>query len=234
MPNLLERVLVEPFARLAEQSARIVPALITVLVILVVGGLVAYLVRHVVYWLLVAVRFDRWMARSGIGGTIERTGVFRSASDFGSRVVQGVVWLVTILAALSSIPSPLTGALVMRLVNYVPELIGAGLILLLGAVVSKFLARGALLAAVNAQWPAARLVAGGVRALIITLAAAMALEELHIGHAVVLLSFAILFGGIVIAGAVAFGLGARDIARAWLQSKIEKREPEDHHVLHHL
>ena len=43
----------------------------------------------------------------------------------------------------------------------------AVLVLLLGSAVSKFLARSALLAAVNAQWPAARLIAGGVRLLAI-------------------------------------------------------------------
>jgi hypothetical protein len=234
MSNLFEKIFVEPFKRLAAQSAWITPAVITVIAVLVVGGVLAFLARQVVYWLLVAVRFDRWMARSGMGAAIERTGVFRSASDFVSRIAQGLVWLVTILAALSSVPSPLTAALVIRLVNYVPELIGAGLILLLGSVVSKFLARATLLAAVNAQWSGARLAAGAVRILIMSLAVAIALEELHIGHTVVLVSFGILFGGLVVAASIAFGLALRDVAQGWLQSKIERKLPEEERILDHL
>lgn len=234
MPNVFDRIFLEPFKRLAAQSASIAPQVITVIAILVAGGVLAFVVRLIVYWLLVAVRFDRWMARSGMGAAIERSGVFRSASDFVSRIAQGLVWFVTILAALNSFPSALTQALVIRLVNYVPGLIGAGLILLLGSVVSKFLGRATLLAAVNAQWSGARLVAGAVRVLIMSLAVAIALEELHIGRTVVLVSFGVLFGGLVIAASIAFGLALREVAQGWLQSKIERKVPEEERVLDHL
>ncbi len=108
------------------------------------------------------------------------------------------------------------------------------LVLLLGSLVSKFLARSTLLAAVNAQWAGARLLAGGVRVLVMSLAVVIALEQLRIGRTALLVSFAILFAGIVIGGAVAFGLAVRDLAREWLQAKMRARPPEDEEVFRHL
>jgi small-conductance mechanosensitive channel len=235
MRNLLERAFVEPFQRLAEQLGRVLPAIMTVVVILVVGGLVAHLIRWLCYKLLVVTHFDRLAAPTGVAGTLERTAVFRSPSDFAARLVQGIVWLFIILFALSATGTPMTDTLVMRFVNYVPDLITAGLVLLLGSVVSKFLARSALLAAVNAQWSGARLVSGVVRVLVMSLAVVIALEQLRIGRSALLVTFGLLFGGIVIAGSIAFGLGARDLARDWMRAKLRPRDAADNEeVLHHL
>lgn len=234
MQSLFEKAFVEPFQRLAEQLATVVPAIITLVVILVVGGGVAYLSRRAVYWLLVTVKFDRAAEQTGLAGLIERARVFRSPSDFGARLVQGLVWTFVILFALMAMPTEMTQNLVERFVNYIPDLVAAGLVLVLGVLISKFLARSTLLAAVNAQWPAARLVAGGVRVLVMLLAVVIALEQLRIGRTALLLTFGILFAGIVLAGAIAFGYGARDLARNWLQARLHAREGEEEETFRHL
>jgi hypothetical protein len=139
-----------------------------------------------------------------------------------------------ILLALSATNAQMTQDLVVRFVNYVPDIIAATLVLLLGSVVSKFLARSALLAAVNAHWSGARLIAGGVRLLVMSLAVVIALEQLRIGRTALLVSFGILFGGIVMGGAIAFGFVARDLAREWVQSILKSRASEDEEVFRHL
>jgi len=139
-----------------------------------------------------------------------------------------------VLLALSAADTRLTQDMLTRFVNYVPDLITAALVLLLGSLVSKFLARSALLAAVNAQWTGARLLARGVRIFVMSLAVVVALEQLRIGRTALLVSFAIFFAGIVVAAAIAFGLGARELAREWLQSKMHPRAPEDEEILRHL
>lgn len=234
MQNLFERAFLAPFQRLSQQLASVAEAMLTVVVILVIGGALAWALRQVVYRLLVAVQFDRLAERMGFARIIERAQVFRSASDFGARAAQGVLWLIIVLFALNAVDSEMTDNLVARFVNYVPDLMTAVLVLLLGSVISRFLGRSVLLAAVNAQWAGARLLAGGVRVLVMMLAVVIALEQLQIGRTALLAAFSILFGGIVVAAAIAFGLGARDMAREWLQSKVKGRETEDEEVLRHL
>jgi hypothetical protein len=48
----------------------------------------------------------------------------------------------------------------------------------------------------------------------------MALDHLGIGRTVLLLAFAILFGGIVFAAALAVGLGARDVVSRTLERQL--------------
>ncbi len=234
MQGVLERAFVEPFHRLGAQLKLVGPAVLTVLVILLLGAVVTWIARRVVYWLLVAIRFDRLVAQTGMANTIERTRLFRSPADFGARLVKGFLWLGIVLLALSAADTTLTQNLVARFVNYLPDLVTAALVLLLGSVVSKFLARSALLAAVNAQWAGARLLARGVRIFVMSLAVVIALEQLRIGRTALLVSFAILFAGFVVAAAIAFGLGARDFARDWMRAKMHPPAPEEEEVFRHL
>ncbi len=233
MRSLLDRMLLDPFNRLADQSAHVVPILIMVLVTLIVGGFLAFVARLLTYRLLQLAQFDRLVQRTGFSSMIERTGVFRSPTDMGARFVQALVWLFTMLFALSAADTPASVELVRRFVDYIPNLIAAGLVLLLGVAVSRMISRSALLAAVNAQWPGARLIAGGIRVLVMTLAIVIALEQLHIGSLPLLVAFAIVFAGIVFALAIAFGLGARDMARQWLEAKVRPSVAEEE-VFRHL
>lgn len=233
MRSLFERMLIDPFNRLEDQSAHVVPILIMVLVTLIVGGFLAFVTRWLTYRFLQAARFDRLAERTGFASLINRTGVFRSPSDLGARFVQAVVWLFTILFALSAPDTPASTELVRRFVDYIPNVIAAGLVLLLGVAVSRMISRSALLAAVNAQWPGARFIAGGVQVLVMTLVVVIALEQLHIGSLPLLVAFAIVFAGIVFALALAFGLGARDMARQWLEAKIRSSVAEEE-VFRHL
>ena len=100
--------------------------------------------------------------------------------------------------------------------------------------VSRFLARSVLISAVNMQIQSARLLSLGVKWLVIVLTLAMALDHLRIGGMVVQLSFAILFGGIVLALALAVGLGSKEmVSRSWeRQTDKVDREMEEH--FHHL
>jgi hypothetical protein len=232
--GILETTILEPFERLARQLAQVIPVLVTVVFILIVGGALAYLVRRLTYGTLVLLKFDRLVAGTGFSGSIERTRLFRSPSEFGARVAQGTVWVLIVLFALSAAGTEVTDTLVARFVNYIPDFVTAILVLLLGSAVSQFLSRSALLAAVNAQWVGARFIAGGVRVLLLSLTVVVALEQLRIGRTALLVSFAILFAGIVIAGAIAFGLGGRDLARELLESRVKARPPAEEDPLHHL
>ena len=234
MHGILETTILEPFEQLARQLAQVVPVLVTVFLILLVGAAFAYLVRRLTYGALVLLKFDRLVAGTGLSGAVERTALFRSPSEFGARVAQGTIWVFIILFALSAAGTEVTDELVARFVNYVPDFVTAVLVLLLGSAISQFLSRSALLAAVNAQWPGARFIAGGVRVLLMSLTVVVALEQLRIGRTALLVSFAILFAGIVIAGAIAFGLGGRDLARELLESRVKAPPPAEKDPLQHL
>jgi hypothetical protein len=92
-----------------------------------------------------------------------------------------------------------------------------------------------LIAGVNAGLPPARLFATVSRWGVQLFALAMAAEELGIAASVVVVGFGITFGGIVFATCLAFGLGAKDLAKDYLErtfwNRGRDREPDD---LRHL
>jgi hypothetical protein len=67
---------------------------------------------------------------------------------------------------------------------------------------------------------------------VLLVAVAMALDHLGIGRTVLLLAFAILFGGVVFAAALAVGLGARDIVSRTIDDQLRKPPPDDSRVNH--
>jgi hypothetical protein len=88
------------------------------------------------------------------------------------------------------------------------------------------MAQGVLIAAVNAGIPPARLIASLSRWGIQVFALAMALEELGIAASVVVVGFGITFGGVVFATCLAFGLGAKDLAKEYLERTLSNRGRE--------
>jgi hypothetical protein len=113
-------------------------------------------------------------------------------------------------------------ALPIPLLPYFTHAVGAILLLIAGNLIARFLARTVLIGAVNAQLQYARFLSLGVKWLVLVLTAAMVLNHLELGGDVVELAFGILFGGIVLALALAVGLGSRDLVSRSLESHVER------------
>jgi hypothetical protein len=120
------------------------------------------------------------------------------------------------------------------LVAFLPQLFAAVLIVVVGWLVANFLSRSILIAAVNAQLPEARLLARAAHWAVLLFAVATGLTQLGIGKEMVLVAFGIKFGGLIIALALAFGLGGRDIAADLLARRLRRESPPRQEHLTHL
>lgn len=200
-------------------------SLLGILALIILGLIVGWLAKVVIYRVLRAVRFDRLCDRGGLGLVIERTGFGRSCSYLAAQVVQGLIVLTALLAGLNALGTPLTRNLVDRFFLYIPHIIAAILVLVVGALISRFLGRSVLIAAVNARMPSARFLAGLTRFFVMALTIVAALDEVGISRTTIIVTFSILFGGLVTAAAIAVGLGARELARDLLQSQFRPGAP---------
>jgi small-conductance mechanosensitive channel len=97
-------------------------------------------------------------------------------------------------------------------------------ILAVGLVLANVAWRIVLLAAVNAGWPSARLVGGAVHFLMVTTAAAMALDQVGLARPIVLAAFAIAFGALMLALAIALSTAAGPIVRRLLEERLAARD----------
>jgi hypothetical protein len=108
------------------------------------------------------------------------------------------------------------------ILGYVPRIVGAAVLLLVGNVLARFVSRSVLITAVNLNLSYARILSMGVRWMILVFTGAMVLDHLALGGEIVELGFGILFGGIVFALSLAVGLGSRDLVSRSLEREATR------------
>jgi hypothetical protein len=107
--------------------------------------------------------------------------------------------------------------------SLVPRLMACLVILAAGLVLANVAWRVVLLATVNAGWPFGRTVSGGLYVLLVTVTIAMALEHLGVARQIVLVAFAIAFGALMLALAIALGIAGAPILRRLLEDRLAER-----------
>jgi len=150
----------------------------------------------------------------------------KSPSVLVSRCIATLVIMTGLLIGVSAFDAELTSLLVRSVFAYIPNILGAMLVLLVGSIIARFLGRSVLIGAVNMNFQYGRLLSVGVKWLVIVLAVAMALEQLRIGSGIVELAFGILFGGIVLSLALAVALNSKELVTKSLDREAAKTSTE--------
>ena len=196
--------------------AEFLPHFVVMLIIIAVGLLVAFVLRYCLRALLRLTRLDRVSEEAGASRVL-RMAHLPAMSELLSRSLFWVTWFAFILIGLSVLGVASLQAQISRLLQFLPEVFIAILILFLGVAIANFLSRAALLAAVNAGLPSARIISWAIRFVIWILAITMTLEELGLAKQTVISAFSIVFGATMLGLAIAFGLGGQDLARRFLE-----------------
>jgi hypothetical protein len=208
------------------------------LLIAVLPGILAFFVALGIFALIGWV--FAWLLRRGLSLTKfnDRVARYRGSADWtpmntpaeiaGRVCFWGCILIGLVIGVAAFDTSYATaGVLPFPLLPYLVRIVGAGFILIVGAIVARFLSRSVLIGAVNMQVQYSRFLALGVKWLVLVLSAAMALAHLEIGGPIVELAFGILFGGIVLTLALAVGLGSRDLVSRSLESHVERNAEQN-------
>ena len=225
-------ILVTSFREVVQRLALAAPRLLALLTLVLAGWVVAALVRRLVVRILRAADFDQRCKRWGLTATLIRGGITLPPADLVGRAIFWTLFLVALLMGIEALEMPATAGLVAAVLRFLPNLVVAALVMVVGWLLANFLAQAALIGAVNAQVAGAPLIAGAVRWLVLVFAGAAALTQLGIAREMVLLAFGIAFGGTVLALALAFGLGGKELAREILESRLRKQDEDDDTVTH--
>jgi hypothetical protein len=213
----VSQALDQSFTRVMTRIASLLPGFLALLVALLVSSLIAWAIGFVLRRSLRSLDFDRKVAGWGVLGFRSETD--RSPTDWTVRIVSWSIVFVGFLVGVTAFEATLTSLLVSQLFAYLPNLVAAVVVLLVGGAAARFFSRSVLIGAVNLNVQYAHL-------LILVLTGAMALNHLEIGGKIVDEAFAILFGGIVLTLALAVGLGARDLVSRSLERQAG-RMPEE-------
>jgi hypothetical protein len=223
-------ILVRSFREVASRLAVFAPRVLAVLTLVVAGWIAAAVARRLVVRLLRAADVDGRAQRWGISATLRRTGIRRSPSGMVGQLTFWLIFLIGLLMAIEALEVPATVGLAPAVIRFLPNLVIAVFVLVIGWLLAHFLAQALLIFIVNARLAGGPLLAGAARWLVILFSAGVALAQLGIAREMMLLVFGIVFGGATLALALAFGLGGRHLARQALETWLRKREqraPDD-------
>ncbi|MBK8595204.1 MAG: hypothetical protein IPN83_06355 [Holophagales bacterium] len=219
------------FERLLDAFLSVVPAALVLLAALLVGVLTGLLIRTL---LRLAIYLRRKARRDDLSSSRQllRAAGLKAEPE---RIV-GIVsfWTTVVVSLAVGVNALEPGALrsvLSEAVSFLPRLLGAVLLAVVGVGVGSLVRRSVLLGAVNAGLPWARTGARAAYVLVVASFVAAALDHLGVGRSILVAAFTIVGGAIALTLALAFGLGARDLARGWLEKKL-RAEEEDSGIRH--
>ncbi len=219
-------ITLDAFREVAHRLAGVAPRLLAALTLVLAAWIIAAVVRRLGLRILRAADLDGRCARWGITSALGRAGIRAAPASLMARLAFWIIFWIGALMAIEALELPATAGLVAAAVRWVPRLLVAVLVLGIGWIAAHFLGQAVLIFAVNAQLAGGRVLAVAVRWLVFVFAAGVALTQLDIAREMVLLAFGIAFGGTVLALALAFGLGGRDLARQAIESWLGRRGDE--------
>jgi hypothetical protein len=201
------------------------PSLIAGLVILLIGYVVAKVLQSVTRSLGRRIGFERLGSRLGM----TRTGEAYPVSAWAGRAVFVVVMLVAFLQAARAWNLGFVAVGLAIIVAYLPRVLAACLIFGAALYAGNWVRDRLVMRRLEGAPGAGRFMPSLARGVILAFGVFMVLRELEFAPSIVNAAFIIILGGFTLAGAIAFGVGGRDVAGKIAQSWYERRPTTNGH-----
>jgi len=220
-------VVIEPVRAFLLQIGAYLPRLAVAILVLIAGWLIAKAIRFAAVKTLRALNFHVLTERAGIDGFLQQGGTERDTTDVFGAVIYWVVVLVALVIAFNGLGLTHVTELLTRVLLFLPKLLVGLLVLIFGAYFGRFVGNAVQTYFRNVGLSDADLLGRISQYAIVVFVVLIAVDQLDIGGDLVQHTFLILLGGVVLALALAFGLGGRDWAAGLLTRWFPSRERND-------
>lgn len=209
-------VIVDSLQRVSLQLADFLPLLLGAVVLFVIGWIVAIALGKVVEQLVRALRVDQLLSRLEVEKAMERAGWRLNSGAFIGGLVKWFLIVVFLLAAANALRLNDVSVFLRDVLNYLPKVIVAVLILIIAALVADTVER-LVRGSVQAAGHRGSLAGVTVRWAIWLFAIFAVLIQLGIARELVLAFVSALVYGVALALALAFGLGGKEAAAQFIE-----------------
>ena len=213
----------EPVTYFLYQLGQFLPKLGMAVIILLVGWLLAKMLRGIVMRALKYANFDQLTHKAGIDKFLKHGGIKKNTSQILGLLVYWLVMLATLLVASEVVQLDAVSALFNSITLFIPKVIVAVLILAIGFYFARVISEIIIAYGKNVGMKDAQIIGRVAEGAIMAFVIIIALGQMDIGNAILVPAFLILFGGFVFALALAFGLGGQK----WAASQFEKLSRKD-------
>ena len=201
-----------------EQMIQFLPQLVIGIVLMLVGWLVAKLLRKGMIFTLKLIRIDVLAEKSGIEDFLLKGGAQYSTVNVLANLFYWFIMFGLTLAVLHSFGLDAAKELFNKIILYIPNVIAAVLVLIFGMLLAKLVRGAAFTYLTNVRIAGAEFVSSITYWAIVFLVVSIALQQLAIGGQLLISAFEIAFGGLCLGLAIAFGLAGKE----WATQILEK------------
>jgi len=204
------------------EIAASLPRILGAILILIIGWIIAKLIKRGFIKLLNLVKLNYLTEKSGIDKFLRDGGSKMNAIDILGTLFYWFIMLIVIMATLNSLNLTSATALFNEIMMYIPNIIVAIVILLIGIYLARMVSQIIKTSLQSMKDTTSNMLSQIAFVAIIILTVFVTLGQLNIAKEIVTSAFQIIFGAICLAFALAFGLGGRDKAAEILE-EIKKK-----------
>jgi hypothetical protein len=209
----MEKKLLDAFAALGNSIAAAVPGIAVGILLIVLGVIVAKVIEVTLRTMLVRIHLDSLMTRAGVIKVLERIGLRQQPSLLFPRIAYLLVLVLLAKTASDAFGLIAISSAIGAFFSYLPNIMAALLLLILGTTIGQLAGRMATRAAESSGLDFAPTLGKLVSAVIIFLVAMMAISQLKIDTGMVRIVTSFVLGAAALGFGLAFGLGTCDVVR---------------------
>jgi|GEM_PF-1653892 len=213
--------ILQPTAISLTQVSAYLPKLGVLLLILVIGALVAMGVAALVAAILKLIRLEKGAKKINVPEIFKKGGIGLSLSELITEIIFFLIIIATLITALEFYGVG-TALLTSSILAYIPQVIAAMFILILGILMAILISGIIKLVGGNVKIAQSDTLGNVAKYAIIILSTVIALKELGLGIILTDKSKDIIFAGLVLALALGFGLGLKEKANKFLDNVFKK------------
>lgn len=208
----IQTATLDALLRSVNSAILFLPNVLAFIVILTIGVVIAAVVHQVILSVLEAVALEKWLAKTNFSQTLAAGGARVSITNLLSELVRWFIIIAFLLPALEALGLMGVSQALTNILLYIPNVLVAIVILLIGVVFSKFSYDFVLAASASLGSTAARGLAASAKWSVMVFVILIALSQLGIAQDLIRILFTGLVAMLAIAGGLAFGLGGQNLA----------------------
>jgi hypothetical protein len=197
------------------------PLVVYAIIILVLGWIMSHLVGFLIRSVVGKMGLEASFRKTSVGRSILRTGY--TPSSFFVLLGKGVIYLIAVISALQILSIPLITNMVQVLIDYLPNLLGGIIILIVGFIsadwIGESIDKGGSSLTVTSS-----LFGGVIRIFLYFIIITISLVEMKIDITILYIFAQALSWSIAIAIGLAFGWNLKDRVGSWLEGVINHKE----------
>lgn len=204
--------LLDIFIGMKDSLMKALPDLFIAIIIVVVGAIVATIIKFIVTKVLKGIKFDELLKNAGLGDILGKAGMKNGATPVIGKLIFWVIMLFMIKSAADKMGVEDISNIITSLMNFLPKLAISVIILLVGTMVADIIKNAVFNTLDNYGLDYAKALAGIVFGFVFVIVLTVALSQLAIDTELLKDSVKIILASLGLGLSICLGLGLKGLA----------------------